>query len=261
MGVKVKISDKKRTLLKDIVSLINKYKTIMVCSIQNLPSSQFQSIRKTLRDICIIKAFKKNIVVRAIDSIKNDKISKLKDIIEANCVLLFSEKDPFELSAILNDSKTSSFARAGNTAPMDITIEPGPTELVPGPAISEFGALGIKIAVEDGKISIREPKTIAKKGEEINGKAASIMMKLGIKPIFIGLEPLAAYSRKDNVLYKDIKVDRAETLSELREIYSKALAFAVSISYACRETISYLLFKAYRNEMVLQRFLNIEKST
>ena len=258
---KVKISGGKNKLMNDLVSLINKYQTLMLCSIQNLPSSQFQSIRKSLRNICDIKSFKKSIIIRAIDSIKNDRISTLKDIIDANCILLFSDKDPFELAANLNENKTPSYAKAGQSAPHDIVVEAGVTELTPGPAISELGALGIKIAIEEGKISIRESKIIVKKGETISDKAASIMMKLGIKPISVGLEPLAAYSRKDNVVYKGIKVDRSETLARLKEIYLRALGFAVSVSYACKETISYLIFKAYRHEIALQRFLNVEKST
>ena len=208
-----------------------------------------------------MKSYKKNIVIRAIDSAGINELGSLKDIIEANCIILFSDKDPFELAAILNDNKTPSYAKAGQIAPDDIIVEPGPTELTPGPAISELGALGIKIAIEEGKISIREPKTIVKKGDMISGKAASIMMKLGIKPISIGLLPLAAYSRKDNAVYKGIKVNRSETISMLKEMYSKALAFAVSMSYACKETISYLIFKAYRHETALQRFLNTENST
>lgn len=253
------INDKKK-IMKDLVSLINKSQTIMICSIQNLPSSQFQSIRKSLRDKCTMKSYKKSIVIRAIDSIGNDKLNSIKDVLEANCILLFSDKDPFELAAVLNDNKTPSYAKAGQIAQGEIVVDAGPTELTPGPAISELGALGIKIVIEEGKISIREPKTILKKDDVITDKAASIMIKLGIKPVSIGLETVAAYSKKDDIVYKNIKVDRNETLAELRKVYSKALAFAVSISYACKETISYLLAKAYTHERALQRFLNTEKS-
>lgn len=261
MGTNKVISNEKKKLIEELISFINKCQTLMICSIQNLPSSQFQSIRKSLRNICIIKSFKKSIITRAIDNVKNEKINSLKSLIEANCIILFSDKDPFELAAILNDNKTPSFAKARQIAPDDIVVEPGPTELVPGPAISELGALGIKIAIEEGKISIREPKTIVKKGGTINDKAASIMMKLGIKPISIGLEPIAAYSRKDDAIYKDIKVSRSEMLARLKDVYSKAMAFAVSVSYTCKETISYLLVKAHMHEIALDRFLNPEKST
>jgi len=36
--------------------------------------------------------------------------------------------------------------------------------MMAGPAVSEFGALGIKIQIENGKITVRDSKVIAKKG-------------------------------------------------------------------------------------------------
>ena len=65
----------------------------------------------------------------------------------------------------------------------DIEIKAGPTNLVPGPAISELGALGIQISIDEGKISIKFPKIIVKKGGEISEGVASLLQKLNIYPL------------------------------------------------------------------------------
>jgi large subunit ribosomal protein L10 len=152
--------------------------------------------------------------------------------------------DTFELAGELVRSKTPSKAKAGQVAPEDIEIQAGPTDLVPGPAISELGAVGLKVQVEGGKLSIKENKVIVKKGETISQKAADIMSKLDIKPFSIGFVPLCGLDIKDNVFYKEIIIDTDGTLSNLKYAYGKALPFAVGIGYTSEDTIRYMLMKA-----------------
>ncbi len=47
---------------------------------------------------------------------------------------------------------------------MDLEIPAGPTDLIPGPAISEMGALGIQIQIQGGKIEVKQPRIVTKKG-------------------------------------------------------------------------------------------------
>jgi len=149
-------------------------------------------------------------------------------------------------------------AKVGQKVEEDVVIEPGPTELVPGPVISELGGLGIKFAVEDGKINIKEKKVILKAGEEVNEQAASIMGKLDMKPIAVGLEPVVAYDAKEDKIYEDIKIDQDKVLEELKESKRKALGFAVKIVYACKETIGFLLRKVEAEKKVLEKFIKEE---
>ena len=57
--------------------------------------------------------------------------------------------------------------------------------MIPGPAVSELSALGIRIKIEKGKINIQKSKTIVKKGEKISQAAADLMSKLDIRPFEI----------------------------------------------------------------------------
>ena len=247
-----KVSPEKKKIVGELKKLIEGSKTILIASIKNLPGSQFQEIKKKLRGKAVVKVPKKNITLIAIDSLKNEEITHLKEQIKESTALLFSDLDCFELASELESIKSPSKAKAGQIAPEDIEIPEGPTDLVPGPAISELGALGIKIQIDKGKILIKEPKIIAKKGEKISQGACDIMNKLGIKPFTIGFVSLAAFDTKDKKIYLDIKVDREETIKKLRENYRKALSLAVVITYASKETIGFLLAKANSHAMVLE---------
>jgi len=254
------VSEEKKNIVIELSDLIKNKKTILIASIKNIPSSQFQEIVKKLRGKAIVKVPKKNLVFRALDSSGNEAVKKLKEQIKESMAILFSDLDSFELAAELISNKSPTKAKAGQEAPLDIEISAGPTDLVPGPAISELGALGIKIQIEKGKITIKEPRMIAKKGEKISSGAADIMNKLNIKPFSVGFIPLSTFDTKEGKLYLEIKVDREETIRELKTAFGKALGFAVEIGYPTKETITFLLGKAVRHGKVLEGLMKEEKT-
>jgi large subunit ribosomal protein L10 len=252
MTDKKKVSPAKKKTVEELKKLIEGSNTILIASIKNLPGSQFQEIKKKLRGKAIVKVPKKNISLIAIDSLKNEDLSNLKEQIKESTAILFSKLDCFDLASELESIKSPTKAKAGQIAPEDIEIPEGPTDLVPGPAISELGALGIKIQIDKGKILIKEPKVIAKKGEKISQGACDIMNKLGIKPFTIGFVSLAAFDAKDKKIYLNIKINREEAINNIKEAYGKALPFAVAIAYVSKETIGFLLAKANSHAKVLE---------
>src|SRR3989344_215244 len=251
---KTHVSKRKIEGLSQLMKLAREKKTILVASIKNIPLSQYQEISKKLRGKAIVKVPKKSIVIRMIDSFPEESAKKFKEVVKESTAILFSDIDAFELAAELVNRKSPAKAKAGQEAPSDIEIPAGPTELVPGPAISELGALGIQIQIDKGKINIKEPKVIVKKGEKISANAADIMNKLGIKPFLVGFVPLAAFDTKEKKAYLEIQIDIEGTVSEMKSLYMKALSFAVEISYASEDTIKFLIGKAGRYGKVLEKF-------
>jgi len=258
---KAHVSEAKLKKVSELSELIKKSKTILVASIKNLPGSQFQEIVKKLRGKAEVKVPKKNLIFRAIDdsSSENKEIEKLKENIDESVAILFSDLDSFELSLELVKNKRPAKAKPGQLAPEDIEIPEGPTELVPGPAITELGALGIPIQIDKGKIHIKKAKVIAKEGEEISKQAADLMSKLNIKPFSIGFVPICAFDNEEKKLYTDIKIDMEQTLEDLKNAFGRALPFAVEIGYINDETITFMIGKAGRNEKVIESLLGKEK--
>jgi len=246
------IPDKKLESVKDIIKESKSKKTILLASIKNLPSSQYNEIKKKLRGKAEVMVPKKSMTLRAFESFK--ELKELEAQVKDNVAILFSDLDSFELAAELNESRSAVKAKAGQEAPEDIEIPAGPTELVPGPAISELGALGIQIMIEGGKISIKAPKVIVKKGQKIPQNASEIMNKLDIKPFTVGFEPIASFDMKEKKLFLNIRVDKKQTLEDLNIAYGKALPFAVSIEYISEDTIKLLIAKAGMHEKAFGKY-------
>jgi large subunit ribosomal protein L10 len=241
---KTHVSKEKIEAVKKLAEKIKGAKTIMLVSIKSLPSSQLQKIKKDIREKANIQVAKKSTILRAIDESKIEEIQKLKEIVKEDSALLISNDDAFQLAGLLTESRNPIAAKEGQVAEEDIIVEEGPTDLVPGPVISELGALGLQIMVEDGKISIRKTKAAVKKGDKVTSNAASILQKLGIKPFMIGITPLAFYDSNSKKIFVDVKIDKKKALEELLVGNSKALGFALAIAYPSKETIGMLLAKA-----------------
>ena len=246
------VSEAKKKIVSELTELAKNKKTILIASIKNIPSSHYQEIVKKMRGKAIIKVPKKNLIFKALDESGNEAVKKLKEQIKENVAILFSDIDSFELSAELLSKTSSAKAKIGQEAPEDIEVQAGPTDLIPGPAISELGAVGIPIQIEKGKIYIKESKVIVKKGEIISSAQADVMSKLDIKPFLVGFIPLASFDTKENKLYLDIKINKEETLADLKTEFGKALGFAVEIGYISGDTIKFMISKAGAEGKVLE---------
>lgn len=241
---------------KHVQEFVDKLKhahTLMIVSIRGLPSHQFQEIKKTIRSEADVKITKKNIIFRALEKFGDESIKPVKEYISSDVAYVISPKDGYELAALLATKKTKVFAKAGQIADDDISVKDGATELVPGPVISELGTLGIQIAVENGKITIKAPKVVVKKGEEIKENVASLLQKLHIQPFSVGLNPVLIYDIQQKKVYTNILIDPEGYTELLKKAAAKSLGFAQKINFYCKETIGYLLVKANMQGKVLEK--------
>lgn len=253
--ISLKLEGKKK-LVAELAKKMKNSKTVLIVSTKNLPSSQFHSIKKNLRGKVEIRVAKKSILVRAISATEKGALQNLKNYVTADVALFLSDLDAFELSGLLSENQSPTKAKAGDIAPEDIAIEPGPTDLIPGPAISELSSVGLKVAVEGGKLAIKQGATVARKGEPIKENVASVLSKLNISPLKVGFIPVAAYDSVSDKIYANIVIDKKSTLEELRLSIGKALGFAIKIGYICKETLSHLLAKASAEEKVIENLVN-----
>jgi len=251
-------SEKKKKEVESIKKLMLKYRVISIGDITSLPSRQFQSMRAKLKDKVVIKVTKKRLVQRAIESLKEKDLKPLEKYLENIIpVLLFTDEDPFKLYKLLKKSKSRVAAKPGQMAPSDIVVNAGPTNFPPGPIIGELGQVGIVASVEAGKIAIKKDTTIVKAGHVINEKQASIMAKLGIEPMEIGLNIVGVYD--NGILYErsSLDFDEEKLMNDMKMAHHSALSLALKIGYMTKETIKLLIARAVSQAKALESKLNL----
>lgn len=240
------VANYKKEIVKQLVMLMKKYDMVGIVDMENLPAQQLQKMREKLRDKVTILMTKKRIMKIAFEEVKKDKqdIDKLVDHFKGMPALVFTDQNPFILYKELKKNTSSAPAKAGQTAPKDIEVKAGPTSFAPGPIIGELGAFGIKTAVEGGKIAIKDDVVVCKEGEEISGKLAGILTRMGIEPMEVGLNVQAIY--EDGTIFEKnvLDVDEDEFMASIRSAASSAFSLSVEISFITKDNIEYLLTKA-----------------
>lgn len=262
MEQKKEVPEYKKKIVSDLVKLIKQHKTFLIASTRKLPSSQFHEIKKKMRENkTFITVAKKSLVLRAIEDFADASINPLKEIVQADVALFFSDLDPFALSGLLAENQSPAKAKAGDIALEDIHVEPGPTDLIPGPAISELSGVGLKVAVEGGKLAIKQPATIVKKGDKIKENVASVLGKLNILPLKVGFEPIAAFDNAEKKVYIGIRIDKKKFAEDLKEAIGKALGFSVNVKFLTKQNLSYFLAKASAEEKAISNLADKSQTT
>lgn len=233
----------KKDEIEDIKNLLTSHSSIGIVGVQGIPSNQLQLMRKNLRGLADIKMCRNNLIDRALNESSED-IRKINKYVEDQTALLFTNENPFKLYKILGRGKTSAPIKPGGISPKDIVVEKGPTSFPPGPIVGELTGAGIPAGIESGKVVIRETKTVAKKGDVVGAKLASILARLDIRPVELGLELRAVYEKGMIYESKLLAVDETQYIANLTFAVQRAFNLSINSAYPAKATISTLLAKA-----------------
>jgi large subunit ribosomal protein L10 len=248
------VSQKKTQMLKEISGMLKQHPVIGILDMHKLPGRQLHDIRNKLRGEATIRMAKKRIIDIAL---KESNLTELGPYLTGEPALLFSSSNPFKLAQKIMASTSKAAAKEGDIAPRNIEIKAGPTPLSAGPVIGELQRLKIPCAVEHEKIAVKQDKVVAKAGEVITKPMAEVLAKLGIEPMEIKLNLVAAWE-KGSIYTKDILfVTQEEYITQIRESVQKAFNLSLSINYFTKETIPLLLSKAHREALALCTRANI----
>jgi large subunit ribosomal protein L10 len=234
---------------KDEVAEIRKYAQqytlIGLVDMYGIPAQQVQQIRRNLRGKAVIKVTRNTLIKHALEEIGGETKGIAK-YISGHSAMIFTNDNPFKLFKQLEKTKTKMAAKAGETAPEDIIVEKGPTSFKPGPIVGELQQAGIPAAIEAGKVKIRETKTVVKKGAVISAKIATVLIKMDIKPMDVGLALQVAFH--DGSIYEPsvLAVDETKILAQIQLAGQQAFNLSVNAAIPTKETMAPILTKAVR---------------
>jgi len=238
------VSEEKKQEVEKLKKLVESYSAVVVLDMHKLPSKQLQQIQKKVRGKAVMKMTKKSVLNLAIKNSSLQNREELLKVVPQQPAIILTNEDPFKFYISVDKMKSAAPAKAGDIAPNDITVTAGPTNLMPGPAISELSKVGIAAGVEDGKIAVKKDAVVARKGDKISSTLASALRKLNIEPMMVGLNIVGIY--QNGMIYSKEALEFANTFADrLKEAFSNALSLSVAVCYPTKENIKYLLAKAY----------------
>lgn len=246
------VKEEKIKAVEDLKNKIEQYPIIGLLDMYKMPSRQMQEIKKQLRDKATIIVTKKMILKFAIENSNRPNIQELEKIIPQQSGLVFTQLEPFKFYSVVSKLKSPTTAKEGDVAPYDILVSAGPTNLMPGPVISEFAKVKIPAGVEEGKIAIKKDTVAARKGDVISKALAGILQKLGIEPMEVGLNVVAIYD--NGMIYgkEALSLVGEPFLNKIKGAFNQALNLSIAICYPTKDNIKYLIAKAFNGAKAIE---------
>ena len=243
------VAEWKKKEVEELTKIIKSHPVIALVDVAGVPAYPLSKMRDKLRGKALLRVSRNTLIElaikRAAQELGKPDLEKLADYIEGGAAILATEMNPFKLYKLLEESKTPAPAKPGAVVPKDVVIPAGPTSIPPGPLVGEMQALGIPARIERGKVSIQKDYTVLKAGEVITEQLARILNALGIEPLEVGLNLLAAY--EDGIIYTPdvLAIDEEEYINMLQKAYMHAFNLSVNIAYPTKQTIEAIIKKAF----------------
>jgi len=248
-----KIAQWKKESLEQLQGLLSKYPVIAAADLTKVRSSQIHELRKRLRDRVTMVVAKNNLLRKSVElgNYNNGRLGEfVKDLTGSN-ILLFSELNPYALIILLDKSKVRVPAKGGDIATGEIMIPAGNTGLPPGPVISEFGEIKVQTKIEGGSIWVAKDSIVAEKGDVISAKMASVLSKLGLKPMEAGLTLAVAFDNGTILHTEDLAFDLPSYKNDFIIAVNNALNLSTEAGYMTEENAPRILVKGFRQALAL----------
>ncbi|MDP6641243.1 MAG: 50S ribosomal protein L10 [Nitrososphaerales archaeon] len=243
-------STKKVETIRKINEYAEKKSVLALSKIRKVRARQMMTLRKQFRDEMNIVVAKNKISKMGLKNSKKNIDNFIEKITDQNAII-FTDMNPFKIQLVLEKNKVDLPARVGDIATDPVSLPSGNTSIPPGPVLSEFKELNVPTKIDAGSIFISKDTEVLKRGEVIKPKLASLLSRLGLKPIKAGLSLSAAYT--DGVVFsaEDLKIDLEEYRNKIQKAHTTTLALSIEAAYLTKETIPMVLGKASLNAKTL----------
>jgi large subunit ribosomal protein L10 len=241
------IAVQKAEEVEAIKNLVQKYPSLGIASLQKVRAAQLQELKKKLKDVAHLQVIKNSLVKRALAAIENKpNLEKLENFVTGSNIFMFTDLNPFKLALLLDRGRVKTTARAGDIAAIDVIVPAGNTGQPPGPIISQLGAVGLPTRIESGSVWINRDTLVAKKGDVIDTRLATVLSKLNIKPVEVGLILKAVYENGLVFTEDQLHIDIESFKLTLMGAQNTALNLSINIAYPLPENIVLLVQNTQR---------------
>jgi large subunit ribosomal protein L10 len=238
--------------VKEIKGLLSQYNSVGIASLEKVRSAQLQKLRQKLKENACLRVVKNSLITRAVSETENKAgLEKLEEYLTGPNLYLFTNLNPFKLVLLLEKSRVKATARAGDVAAFDVTVPAGNTGLPPGPIISQFTAVGLRTRIESGSVYVSKDTLVVKEGEPISAQLGSLLAKLGIKPVEVGLSLKVVYDNGIIITSENLKLDIDKFRRSIEEAHQLAFNLSLEAEIILPDNIGYLVKLAYQKSSSL----------
>jgi len=242
---------RKRELVNEVKGFLRRFRSVAIISLEDVPSHQYNMIRREVERYGIIRTYKNSVFLRAAKELNLEGAEELSNYLRGVNAFLFTNLNPYEISLIIDRTLAPRYAKPGDRAESDIYIPEGPTGIPPGPMLSVFGKLKIRTQVREGIIWVVRETRVAKAGDEIGPELSSLLRKLDIKPIMVKLSLKAVWEEGRVYSSDNLKIDIDSFRNEVLKAVSVSRELAIEAAIPLPDLLPQIIARAHRKALLL----------
>jgi large subunit ribosomal protein LP0 len=175
-----------------------------------------------------------------------NNIDKIIALMKGKVALIFSDTPVFELKPLIESNKKPAAAKVGMTAPIDVSIPPGPTGLDPS-QISFFHALNMSTKIQKGQIEISKEFKVCTKGKKVGNSEAVLLQKLNIKPFAYGMEICHVFDDGTVLAPEIFNMDPSSIAAKFRSVATNMAALSLAIGQPNALSVPHMIVNSFKN--------------
>ncbi len=236
--------------VEHLAKLFKEYPVFIIADLTGYPTNQLQRLRKKLRKKAVFKVSKNKLVLLAMKKAGIDT-EAFEELMTGQNLLLFTDLNAFELAYLIEQYRSKTYYKPGDTAEQEIVIPEGNTGLPAGPLLSTFGKLKIPTRVQGNSIVVARDTVVAKPGDKISEELASILQKLDMALKEVKLKLKIAYDHGILIPGDKLVLNIDEYRENLVKAEVEAVYLGAEIAWPEPKILELSLIRAYKGALEL----------
>ncbi|XP_061640009.1 mRNA turnover protein 4 homolog [Phyllopteryx taeniolatus] len=176
--------ESKQKLIEELRKCVDTYKYLFIFSVANMRNNKLKDIRTAWKHSRFF--FGKNkVMMVAIGKGETDEyrdnLCQVSKHLRGEVGVLFTNKTKEEVQEYFGHYREMDYARSGNPAQMDVTLDEGPLEQFPHSMEPQLRQLGLPTTLKKGVVTLLRDHTVCKCGDVLTPEQARILKLLGVE--------------------------------------------------------------------------------
>ncbi|KAJ5688667.1 hypothetical protein N7462_003059 [Penicillium macrosclerotiorum] len=232
-------------------ALLQEYKSIFICGIENVSSQQMHEIRIALRGEAVVLMGKNTMIRRALKGFvaENPDWERLLPFVKGNVGFIFTNGDLKDIKQKILANRVAAPARAGAVAPDDVWVPAGNTGMEPGKT-SFFQALGVPTKIARGTIEIVSDLKLIEAGNKVGASEASLLNLLNISPFTYGMTISQIYSEGQTFGASVLEIEEEQLLKAFSQAIQTITTISLATNYPTVPATIHSIINAYKQNVL-----------
>ncbi|CAG07047.1 unnamed protein product, partial [Tetraodon nigroviridis] len=174
----------KQKLITELRQCVDTYRNLFIFSVANMRNNKIKDIRTAWKHSRFFFGKNKVMIValgKGVTDEYKDNLHKVSKQLRGEVGILFTNKTKDEVQDYFSHFKEMDFARSGNQAQMDVTLDEGPLEHFPHSMEPQLRQLGLPTSLKKGVVTLLKDYEVCKEGDVLTPEQTRILKLFGIE--------------------------------------------------------------------------------